>query len=291
MGEVIDGVAVAKALRAKVAEAAADFAARAGRRAGLDVVLVGDDPASQVYVGNKAKACEAAGMRGEVHRLPADTSQAALLQKLSELQSREEVDGLLVQLPLPRHIDERAVLDMMDPARDVDGFHALNAGALFSGREGLVPCTPTGCMKLLDHAGVKLEGARALVIGRSNIVGKPMAMLLLARSATVTIAHSRTRDLAALCAESDVVVAAVGRAGFVQGSWIKPGAAVIDVGINRDAQGKLCGDVDFAAARERAGFITPVPGGVGPMTIACLLENTVRAAWARAKLPPRALSL
>jgi methylenetetrahydrofolate dehydrogenase (NADP+) / methenyltetrahydrofolate cyclohydrolase len=291
VGEVIDGVAVAKALRAKVAEAAADFSARAGRRAGLDVVLVGDDPASQVYVSNKAKACEAAGMRGEVHRLPADTSQTALLQKIAELQARDDVDGLLVQLPLPRHIDERAVLDVMDPARDVDGFHALNAGALFSGREGMVPCTPTGCMKLLDHAGVKLEGARALVIGRSNIVGKPMAMLLLARSATVTIAHSRTRDLAALCAESDVVVAAVGRAGFVQGSWIKPGAAVIDVGINRDAQGKLCGDVDFAAARERAGFITPVPGGVGPMTIACLLENTVRAAWARAKLPPSALSL
>lgn len=291
VGEVIDGAAVAKALRAKVAEAAAVFAARAGRRAGLDVVLVGDDPASQVYVSNKAKACEAAGMRGEVHRLPADTSQAALLQKLQELQARDDVDGLLVQLPLPRHIDERAVLDVMDPARDVDGFHALNAGALFSGREGLVPCTPTGCMKLLDHAGVALEGARALVIGRSNIVGKPMAMLLLARSATVTIAHSRTRDLAALCAESDVVVAAVGRAGFVQGSWIKPGAAVIDVGINRDAQGKLCGDVDFAAARERAGWITPVPGGVGPMTIACLLENTVRAAWARAKLPPQALAL
>jgi methylenetetrahydrofolate dehydrogenase (NADP+)/methenyltetrahydrofolate cyclohydrolase len=291
VGEVIDGVAVAKALRAKVAEAAADFSARAGRRAGLDVVLVGEDPASQVYVSNKAKACEAAGMRGEVHRLPANTSQSALLQKITELQTRDDVDGLLVQLPLPRHIDERAVLDVMDPARDVDGFHAINAGALFSGREGMVPCTPTGCMKLLDHAGVKLEGARALVIGRSNIVGKPMAMLLLARSATVTIAHSRTRDLAALCAESDVVVAAVGRAGFVQGSWIKPGAAVIDVGINRDAQGKLCGDVDFAAARERAGFITPVPGGVGPMTIACLLENTVRAAWARAKLPPSALSL
>jgi methylenetetrahydrofolate dehydrogenase (NADP+)/methenyltetrahydrofolate cyclohydrolase len=291
VGEVIDGVAVAKALRAKVAEAAADFSARAGRRAGLDVVLVGEDPASQVYVSNKAKACEAAGMRGEVHRLPANTSQTTLLQKLAELQARDDVDGLLVQLPLPRHIDERAVLDVMDPARDVDGFHALNAGALFSGREGMVPCTPTGCMKLLDHAGVRLEGARALVIGRSNIVGKPMAMLLLARSATVTIAHSRTRDLAALCAESDVVVAAVGRAGFVQGSWIKPGAAVIDVGINRDAQGKLCGDVDFAAARERAGFITPVPGGVGPMTIACLLENTVRAAWSRAKLPPSALSL
>lgn len=291
MGEVIDGAAVAKALRERVATAAAAFSARAGRRAGLDVVLVGDDPASQVYVANKAKACEAAGMRGEVHRMPAGTSQPALLEKLAELQGRDDVDGVLVQLPLPRHIDERAVLEAMDPARDVDGFHALNAGALLSGRPGLVPCTPAGCMKLLDHAKVPLEGARALVIGRSNIVGKPMALLLLARSATVTIAHSRTRDLASLCAESDVVVAAVGRARFVKGEWIKPGAAVIDVGINRDAEGRLCGDVDFAAAKERAGCITPVPGGVGPMTIACLLENTVRAAWARAGYPAGELAL
>lgn len=289
MGQTIDGVAVARALREGVAVAAAEFAARAGRAPGLDVILVGEDPASAVYVSNKAKACEAAGMRGAVHRLPAETTQAELLAKIAALQSRSDVDGLLVQLPLPRHIDESAVIEALDPARDVDGFHALNAGALFVGRPGLVPCTPTGCMRLLDHVGVALEGARALVIGRSNIVGKPMAMLLLARSATVTVAHSRTRDLAERVAESDVVVAAVGRARFVQGAWIKPGATVIDVGINRDAQGKLCGDVDFASARERAGFITPVPGGVGPMTIACLLENTVRAAWRRAGFEPSAL--
>ena len=291
MGEILDGKAVAAALRARVALAASEFASRAGRRAGLDVVLVGDDPASQVYVRNKAKACEEAGMRGEVHRLPASTTQAELLALLAALQSRDEVDGVLVQLPLPKHIDELTVLDAIDPARDVDGFHPLNAGALFAGRPALAPCTPLGCMRLLDHAGVSLEGARALVIGRSNIVGKPMAMLLLGRSATVTIAHSRTRDLPARVAESDVVVAAIGRAGFVRGAWIKPGAAVIDVGINRDAGGKLCGDVEFEAARERAGWITPVPGGVGPMTIACLLENTLRAAWRRAGLDLAALSL
>lgn len=291
MGEILDGKAVAAALRAKVGVAAAAFAARAGRRAGLDVVLVGEDPASQVYVRNKARACEEAGMRGEVHRLPVTTTQQELLSFLAALQSRAEVDGVLVQLPLPRHIDEHAVLEAIDPARDVDGFHPLNAGALFAGRPGLAPCTPLGCMRLLDHAGVSLAGARALVIGRSNIVGKPMAMLLLARSATVTIAHSRTQDLAARCAESDVVVAAIGRARFVQGAWIKPGAAVIDVGINRDAEGKLCGDVDFASAQPRAGWITPVPGGVGPMTIACLLENALRAAWAREGFAPASLTI
>jgi methylenetetrahydrofolate dehydrogenase (NADP+)/methenyltetrahydrofolate cyclohydrolase len=291
VGEILDGKAVAAALRAKVGVAAAAFAARAGRRAGLDVVLVGEDPASQVYVRNKARACEEAGMRGEVHRLPVTTTQQELLSFLAALQSRAEVDGVLVQLPLPRHIDEHAVLEAIDPARDVDGFHPLNAGALFAGRPGLAPCTPLGCMRLLDHAGVSLAGARALVIGRSNIVGKPMAMLLLARSATVTIAHSRTQDLAARCAESDVVVAAIGRARFVQGAWIKPGAAVIDVGINRDAEGKLCGDVDFASAQPRAGWITPVPGGVGPMTIACLLENALRAAWAREGFAPASLTI
>ncbi|MEZ4393116.1 MAG: bifunctional 5,10-methylenetetrahydrofolate dehydrogenase/5,10-methenyltetrahydrofolate cyclohydrolase [Polyangiales bacterium] len=291
MGQVIDGVAVARALRERVGVAAAEFAARTGRAPRLDVILVGEDPASAVYVSNKAKACEAAGMRGAVHRLSAGTTQPELLAEIAALQSQADLDGLLVQLPLPRHIDESAVIEALDPARDVDGFHALNAGALFVGRPGLVPCTPTGCMRLLDHVGVALEGSRALVIGRSNIVGKPMAMLLLARSATVTVAHSRTRDLAERVAESDVVVAAVGRARFVRGEWIKPGATVIDVGINRDAQGKLCGDVDLATAIERAGFITPVPGGVGPMTIACLLENTVRAAWRRAGLEPSALAI
>lgn len=282
MGEILDGKAIGAALRARVAEAAARFTAIAGRRPGLDVVLVGEDPASQVYVRNKARACEEAGMRGEVHRLAAETTQGELLSRVKALCASDAVDGVLVQLPLPKHIDERAVIEALDPARDVDGFHPANAGALFAGRPSLVPCTPLGCVRLLEHAKVDLRGARALVVGRSNIVGKPMAMLLMQRDATVTIAHSRSRDLGGLCAEADVLVAAVGRAEMIRGDWVKPGAAVIDVGINRGADGKLVGDVAFAAARERAAWITPVPGGVGPMTIACLLENTVRAAWARA---------
>ncbi len=291
MGQAIDGKAVAAALRGRVGVAAADFAARAGRRPGLDVVLVGDDAASQVYVRNKARACEEAGMRGEVHRLPATTSQAELVALVRALGGREDVDGILVQLPLPKHIDEAAVLGAVDPAKDVDGFHPLNGGALLAGAPTLVPCTPLGCMRLLDHAGVALEGARAVVIGRSNIVGKPMALLLLQRSATVTIAHSRTRELARLCAEADVLVAAVGRPRLVRGEWVKPGAAVLDVGINRDAAGKLVGDVAFDEAIARAAWVTPVPGGVGPMTIACLLENTLRAAWRRRGLPPGELRL
>jgi len=291
MGQAIDGKAVAAALRGRVRAAAAGFAARAGRRPGLEVVLVGDDAASQVYVRNKARACEEAGMRGEVHRLPAATSQDELVALVRALGAREDVDGILVQLPLPRHIDEAAVLGAVDPAKDVDGFHPLNGGALLAGAPTLVPCTPLGCMRLLDHAGIALEGARAVVIGRSNIVGKPMALLLLQRSATVTIAHSRTRDLARLCAEADVLVAAVGRPRLVRGDWVKPGAAVVDVGINRDAEGKLVGDVAFDEVIERAAWVTPVPGGVGPMTIACLLENSLRAAWRRQGLPPGELSL
>lgn len=291
MAQVLDGKQVAAALREKVAAQVAVFAARAGRRPGLDVVLVGEDPASQVYTRNKARACEEVGMRGELHRLPPTATSDELFALMDALQARDDVDGLLVQLPLPKQIDERAVIERIDPARDVDGFHVQNAGALFTGRPALVPCTPWGCMRLLDHASVELRGARAVVVGRSNIVGKPMAMLLLQRDATVTIAHSRTRDLAAVCAEADVLVAAVGRAKMVKGSWVKPGAAVIDVGINRDAEGKLVGDVDFAEARERAGYITPVPGGVGPMTIACLLENTLRAAWRREALPMGELGL
>ena len=282
MTNVIDGKAVAAALRLRVAERAAAFAARAGRPPGLDVVLVGEDPASQVYVRNKGRACEEAGMRSAIHRLPADTTQDALSALLDRLMADEAVDGVLVQLPLPAHLDERAVLARIEPSKDVDGFHPANVGALWLGREALVPCTPWGCVRLLDHAGVKLEGARAVIVGRSNIVGKPMAALLIQRSATVTVAHSRTRDLAELCAEADVLIAAVGRAKLVGADWVKPGAAVNDVGINRDAEGKLVGDVDFAAVAPKAGAITPVPGGVGPMTIACLLENTVRAAWRRA---------
>jgi methylenetetrahydrofolate dehydrogenase (NADP+)/methenyltetrahydrofolate cyclohydrolase len=207
------------------------------------------------------------------------------------LGARDDVDGILVQLPLPAPLDETAVLHAIDPRKDVDGFHPLNAGALLTGTPGLLPCTPLGCIRLLDHVGIPLEGARAVVLGRSNIVGKPMALLLLRRHATVTIAHSRTRDLPRLCAEADVLVAAVGRAGMIRGTWIKPGATVIDVGINRRDDGQLVGDVAFEEALERAAWVTPVPGGVGPMTIACLLENTVRAAWQRCALPPAALAL
>jgi methylenetetrahydrofolate dehydrogenase (NADP+)/methenyltetrahydrofolate cyclohydrolase len=291
MGEILDGKALGEQLRAKVAEQVVRFRERVGRVPGLEVVLVGEDPASQVYVRNKAKQCEAAGMRGVVHRLPAATTQDELLAKVAELNARDEVDGILVQLPLPKQIDSDVVLDAIDPAKDVDGFHPVNSGHLLAGRAKLVPCTPLGCMRLLDAAKVALEGARAVVIGRSNIVGKPAALLLLQRNATVTIAHSKTRDLAALCREADVLVAAVGRAEMVRGDWIKPGATVLDVGMNRNAEGKLVGDVAFAEARERAAWITPVPGGVGPMTIACLLENTLRAAWARKGLPARELVL
>lgn len=291
MANVIDGKGVAAALRVRVAAAAADFAARVGRPAGLDVVLVGDDAASQVYVRNKGRACEEAGMRSAIHRLPSDAAQADVEALIDGLMADERVDGVLVQLPLPNHLDEQAVLDRVAPEKDVDGFHPSNVGALWLGRDGLVPCTPWGCMRLLDTAGVKLEGARAVVVGRSNIVGKPMAALLLRRSATVVMAHSKTQDLAALCASADVLVAAVGRAKMIGAAWVKPGAAVIDVGINRTAEGKLVGDVDFDAVVGHAGAITPVPGGVGPMTIACLLENTMRAAWRRAGLPKGGLSI
>ncbi len=281
MGEILDGKAIGEALRARVAEGVRSFVARAGRAPGLDVVLVGEDPASAVYVRNKVKATEAAGMRGAVHRLPADASESTVLELVRALDGREDVDGILVQLPLPRHIDAERVLDAISAAKDVDGFHPLNAGLLMEGRPGLVPCTPWGCMRLLEHAKVDPSGLHAVVIGRSNIVGKPAAMLLLQRSATVTIAHSRTKDLPELCRTADILVAAVGRAEMVRGDWVKPGAVVLDVGINRGLDGRLVGDVAFSEARERAGWITPVPGGVGPMTIACLLENTLRAAWAR----------
>ncbi|MBL8604824.1 MAG: bifunctional methylenetetrahydrofolate dehydrogenase/methenyltetrahydrofolate cyclohydrolase FolD [Myxococcales bacterium] len=291
MTQIVDGKALGLSLRAAVAAAVTRFVAHTGRRPGLDVVLVGEDPASQVYVRNKARACEEAGMRGEVHRLDADTDEAALLSFLAALQARDEVDGLLVQLPLPRHIDAEKVLLAIDPARDVDGFHPLNAGRLFAGQRSLVPCTPLGCLRMLDHAGVRLDGARAVVLGRSNIVGKPMAMLLVGRNATVTLAHSRTRDLEAVCREADVLVAAVGKAKMVTRAFVKEGAAVLDVGINRTAEGKLVGDVDFDALVGHAGVLTPVPGGVGPMTIACLLENTLRAAWARAGLDPATLGV
>ena len=245
------------------------------------MVLVGDDPASAVYVRNKDRAAAACGLDARTIRLPAATTQAALLAVIAELNADPDVDGILVQLPLPPQIDARAAIAALDPAKDVDGLHPLNAGRLAEGRPTLAPCTPRGVMRLLEAAGVALRGARALVLGRSVLVGRPLAALLLAADATVTLAHSRTRDLAAECRRAEVLVAAVGRAELVRGDWIAPGATVIDVGINRLPDGRLVGDVAFDEAAEVAGAITPVPGGVGPMTIACLIENTVAAAKAR----------
>jgi methylenetetrahydrofolate dehydrogenase (NADP+)/methenyltetrahydrofolate cyclohydrolase len=289
--ELIDGKAFAEALRARIGAAAAAFAHHAGRRPGLAVVLVGEDPASQVYVGAKAKACEAAGIASFEHRLPADTSEAALLSLVERLNQDEAVDGILVQMPLPNGLDEQAIIAAINPDKDVDGFHVINAGRLSVGQEGFVPCTPLGCMMLLKDRLGDLSGLDAVVIGRSNIVGKPMAQLLVDANATVTIAHSRTRNLAEMVRRADIVVAAVGRPEMIRAEWIKPGATVIDVGINRMApepgkeRGKLVGDVAFAEAREVAGAITPVPGGVGPMTIAVLLRNTLVAAHQHAGLP------
>jgi methylenetetrahydrofolate dehydrogenase (NADP+)/methenyltetrahydrofolate cyclohydrolase len=279
--QILDGKAVAQKVRDEVRAEVARFVAEHGRPPGLDVVLVGEDPASVVYTRNKEKASNEVGMRGRLHRLAADTSEADVIARIQELNADDAVDGILVQLPLPKAIREERVLDAVDPDKDVDGFLPINAGRLATGRPGLVPCTPRGSMRLIAETGVSLVGARAVVVGRSNIVGKPMAQLLLAEHATVTIAHSRTKDLAALCREADVLVAAVGRAKMIQGDWIKEGAVVIDVGINRTAEGKLVGDVDTEAAKPRAAWITPVPGGVGPMTIACLLENTLKAARMR----------
>ncbi|MBB3472491.1 bifunctional methylenetetrahydrofolate dehydrogenase/methenyltetrahydrofolate cyclohydrolase FolD [Sphingomonas sp. BK345] len=279
---LIDGKAFAAALRDRVATAAAAFTSAAGRQPGLAVVLVGEDPASSVYVRSKGKATLAAGMASFEHRLPADTTQETLVALVDRLNADPAVDGILVQLPLPRHIDERAVIARVDPDKDVDGFHPLNAGRLATGLDALVPCTPLGCLMLLRDVHPHLAGLEAVVIGRSNIVGKPMAALLLQESCTVTTVHSRTRDVMAHVRMADIVVAAVGIPGFVQPEWIKPGATVIDVGINR-VEGGLVGDVDPRVA-EVAGAITPVPGGVGPMTIAVLLRNTVVAASRRAGL-------
>jgi methylenetetrahydrofolate dehydrogenase (NADP+)/methenyltetrahydrofolate cyclohydrolase len=279
--KLIDGKAIAQALRIDVASGVRRFLEAHSRVPALHVVLVGDDPASAVYVRNKEKAVIEAGMRGEVHRLPATTSAAELHALIDRLNRDPAVDGILVQLPLPKHIPVEPLLESVDPAKDVDGFHPVNVGKLWSGRNALVPCTPRGCLHLLRSAEIPLEGARALVVGRSNIVGKPMAALLLGAHATVTLAHSRSRDLPARCREADVLIVAAGQPRLVEGSWIKPGATVIDVGMHRGADGKLFGDVDFASASSVAGAITPVPGGVGPMTIAMLLDNTLRAASMR----------
>jgi methylenetetrahydrofolate dehydrogenase (NADP+)/methenyltetrahydrofolate cyclohydrolase len=275
---IIDGKARAERLTAEIA---AQVAARvgAGRSTpGLAVVLVGDHPASRVYVRNKRRTTEAVGMRSFAHDLPLETPQADLLSLIDAMNRDPAVTGILVQLPLPAHIAEELVTERIDPRKDVDGFHPYNIGRLVLKRPTLRPCTPYGCMTLLKDTGEDLVGKHAVVIGQSNIVGRPMALELLMERCTVTICHSKTRDLPGIVRQADIVVAGVGRAGFVQGDWVKQGAIVIDVGINRNAEGKLCGDVDFAAARERASWITPVPGGVGPMTIATLLANTLRAA-------------
>lgn len=278
---IIDGKATAAALRAEIGREVAAIKAARGIVPGLHVVLVGEDPASKVYVASKEKLAVEIGMNSVAHRLPADTTEAQLLAKLAELNADDNVDGILVQLPLPKHINTGRIIDAIDPAKDVDGLHPINAGLLAGGKNGLVPCTPLGSMLLLKQALPSLSGLDAVVIGRSELVGRPVAQLLLQADCTVTIAHSRTRDLAAVVKRADIVIAAVGRPRMVKGDWIKPGATVIDVGINRLPDGKLTGDVDFAEAVQVAGAITPVPGGVGPMTIACLLKNTLTAFHAR----------
>ena len=291
--QLIDGKAIAAGLRAEVAERVKSFQAKAGRAPGLTVVLVGEDPASQVYVRNKGVQTKEAGMVSDEIRLPASIAQAELLSLIAKLNEDDAVDGILVQMPLPRQIDSQAVIAAIDPAKDVDGLHPVNAGRLAQGMQALTPCTPLGCMILLEKSGVTVAGANALVIGRSILVGRPVAALLLAANATVTVAHSQSRDLAGLCRQADIVVAAVGRPELVRGDWIRPGACVLDVGINRTplegGKAKLTGDVHFQSAAEVAGLITPVPGGVGPMTIACLLQNTLTAACWRAGIDPKTL--
>ncbi|MDO6513549.1 MULTISPECIES: bifunctional methylenetetrahydrofolate dehydrogenase/methenyltetrahydrofolate cyclohydrolase FolD [unclassified Neptuniibacter] len=281
MTVLINGKLISQQVVDKTAEEVVTFVERFGIAPGLAVVLVGEDPASQVYVRNKVKRAEEVGIRSLEYKLPADSSQETLNDLIQTLNADPSVHGILVQLPLPKHLNEEEVLLAIDPAKDVDGFHPLNVGALACGEASLVPCTPMGCMIMLEHVHPDLSGKQAVVIGRSNIVGKPMAALLLQANCTVTIVHSRTKDIESICSQADIVVAAIGRPEMVKASWIKPGATVIDVGINaieRDGKRKLVGDVDFADVEPVASAITPVPGGVGPMTIACLMKNTVQAA-------------
>jgi methylenetetrahydrofolate dehydrogenase (NADP+) / methenyltetrahydrofolate cyclohydrolase len=277
VGRTIDGKAVAAAVRGEVRERAAQLAAR-GIEPGLATVLVGDDRASQIYVGSKERACGEVGIRSFGHRLPASISQAELLDLILRLGRDDRVHGILVQLPLPAPLEAQPIIEAIPPAKDVDGLHPVSQGRLLAGQPGMRPCTPLGVMRLLDETGIQLRGARAVVVGRSLLVGKPVALLLLERHATVTMCHSRTADLGGEIGRADVLVAATGQAGLVRGEWVRPGAVVIDVGINRGADGKLTGDVEFGPAAERASYITPVPGGVGPMTVAMLLANTVTAA-------------
>jgi methylenetetrahydrofolate dehydrogenase (NADP+)/methenyltetrahydrofolate cyclohydrolase len=275
--QLLDGKSLAAQLRAGVKDKVARLAQR-GIRPGLAVILAGEDPASRVYVRNKVRACEETGVRSSLFEYPSSVSQEELLSRITTLNQDSAVHGILVQLPLPRRVDALRVLEAVSPAKDVDGFHDSNLGALLAGKPGLVPCTPAGVMRLLEHAQVPLAGRRAVVIGRSNIVGKPLSVLLLRKDATVTICHSKTRDIEAIAKEADILVAAIGRAKLVGAAMVKPGACVVDVGVNRLADGTLAGDVDFHAAKNVAGWITPVPGGVGPMTIAMLLENCLYAA-------------
>jgi methylenetetrahydrofolate dehydrogenase (NADP+)/methenyltetrahydrofolate cyclohydrolase len=276
--QILDGKQIAATIRTDLKTKVETRLQAGGSRPGLAVVLVGANPASQVYVRNKHKACDEVGFLSELHELPQDTSEAELLALIDRLNADARIHGILVQLPLPAQIDAEAVIERIDPAKDVDGFHPYNVGRLSLRMPLMRPCTPKGVMTLLSHTGQSLEGLDAVVIGQSNIVGRPMALELLAARCTISVCHSRTRDLAAKAQAADLLVVAIGRARFVPGDWVKPGALVIDVGMNRDQDGRLCGDLDFDSARERAAWITPVPGGVGPMTIASLLENTLQAA-------------
>lgn len=283
MGKIIDGKALSAAVKEEVKAQVPELEAQYGRKPCLCVIIVGENPASQVYVRNKVKAAAYTGMGSELIELPADISEEALLAKIRELNENPAVDGILVQLPLPKHIDVEKVIDTIAREKDVDGFHPGNVANLWLGKDCIVPCTPAGVMRMLDTIGVELKGKNAVVVGRSNIVGKPMAKLLLDRHATVTIAHSRTADLGAVTRQADVLVLAVGKAGLVTGDMVKPGAVLIDVGMNRNAEGKLCGDADYASCEPVAGWITPVPGGVGPMTIAMLMKNTIACFLSRMK--------
>lgn len=278
MAHIIDGKKIAAAARADIAERVKQFEEKTGVLPGLAVIIVGENPASQVYVRNKQKACEDAGMYSVVVRMPEETTQDELMAKLEELKNDDKIHGILVQLPLPKHLDEGAVIAAIPPEKDVDAFHAQNAGHIMIGDYDFLPCTPAGVMTMLKYENIDIEGKNCVVVGRSNIVGKPMAMLLLHANGTVTVCHSRTKNLADVTRSADILVVAIGKAKFITGDMIKPGAVVIDVGMNRDENNKLCGDVDFESAEKIAGAITPVPGGVGPMTITTLLENTLTAA-------------
>lgn len=278
MAHIIDGKIISASARASIAERTAVFEAETGVKPGLAVVIVGSDPASQVYVRNKKKGCGEVGFYSEVHEMPEETTMDELLTKIEELKNNENIHGILVQLPLPKHLDEKAVIDAIPPEKDVDAFHPVNTGKIMIGDYSFLPCTPAGVMKMLEYENISVEGKECVVVGRSNIVGKPMAMLLLHANGTVTVCHSRTKNLAEVTRRADILVAAVGKASFITADMVKEGAVVIDVGMNRNAEGKLCGDVDFAAVSEKVSAITPVPGGVGVMTITMLLENTLTAA-------------